>query len=81
MCSKSPCDLHASAKLTAGLSRCPRPSLPGGLPDQSALLEELPAEIQGDILTVYHTLVRHRPSGPRRALCFPPGFHSPSQPT
>lgn len=42
----------------------PTPLPARGLPDQSALLEELPAEIQGDVLTVYHTLVRHRPSAP-----------------
>ena len=35
------------------LSGCP--GSPGSSPDERALLQELPAEVQGDVLAVHHT--------------------------
>lgn len=69
----------------------PASAAPGSSPDQSALLEELPAEVQGDVLTVHHTLERHKhirtlvvpetpPCPPEGRLASRPALHCPLEP-
>lgn len=55
--------------------------LAGGSPDERTLLQELPTEVQGDVLAVHHACARHGPSGRSQARGSAwPSLHIPPPP-
>lgn len=79
--STTPCWDPWGQRWAPHLARAPPQPLAGSSPDERALLQELPTEVQGDVLAVHHTCARHGPSGRSQARGSAwPSLHIPPPP-